>query len=242
MKRFLASHPAPRLMLEAGIVVAAYVIYNLLRIVVEGGEAQAVENAFDIVALERAFGLFREAELQQWVEGHPWLDATMRWIYLHAYLPWMGLGALVVYLRDRELYRRYRNVLFMSALIGLVIFAILPVAPPRMLHEFGFIDETHVTVTSGAKNDFAAVPSFHFGFTLLVAMGIAHAFAWRGWLCALLALPPIIMLFSIVATANHFFIDAAAGAAVVLPLWWFFVRRPDDEATESEPVAVTQAA
>jgi hypothetical protein len=84
---------------------------------------------------------------------------------------------------------------------------------------------TTLTPTSDAKNDFAAVPSFHFGFTMLAAIGIAHVFAFRAWLVPLLALLPAIMLVAIVSTANHFFLDAAAGGMGVLAFWWLLVWR-----------------
>jgi hypothetical protein len=223
-------HPAIALPVEIAIVIGAYLAYNGLRIVVEGGTTQAVENGLRIIALERDLGIFHEAALQHWAEDHAWVDASMRWIYLHAYLPTMGIAGLALWFRDRGLYARYRNTLFLCAAIGLLIFAVFPVAPPRMFPEFGFIDETHVEVTSSVKNDYAAVPSYHFGFTLLAAMAVAHTFGWRAWLCALLAIVPALMLVSIAATANHYFVDAAAGAAVVLPVWWWLVMRGERQA------------
>jgi hypothetical protein len=158
--------------------------------------------------------------VQRFVESEPWLAATMKGVYLWMYLPLLITAAAIIYLRDRDLYRCYRNTFFAAAAAGLIFFAVVPVAPPRMLPELGFIDPIHPVMTnSGAKNEFAAVPSFHFGFTMLAAMGIAHVFAWRRWLIAALALLPAIMLLAIVSTANHFFLDAAIGAAVVLAAW-----------------------
>jgi membrane-associated phospholipid phosphatase len=214
---------------EAVMVIGAYLLYNVLRVFVEGTEGQAIEHSFTLVTFEQTLGLFHEETLHRTVESHAWLSATMQWIYLWSYLPILGIAAMIVFARDSALYRRYRNTMFLSAAIGLVIFAFVPVAPPRMLPEYGFLDPMHTpfSATSDAKNDFAAVPSFHFGFTLLAAMGIAHVFGWRRWLVAAVALLPAIMLVAIVATANHFFVDAAAGGAIVLALWWLLVWRPD---------------
>jgi len=215
---------------EAAFVIAAYLAYSALRIAVEGGHAQAVDHALDIVALEQSLGIFREADLQRAVESQPWLDAFTRWFYLWAYLPLLGAAGLVVYLRDVHLYRSYRNVMLVSAALGLVVFALLPVAPPRMLPEFGFWDSVHGLLggTSGAKNDFAAVPSFHFGFTLLAAVGVSHAFSWRPWLLAASMLMPAVMLVSIVATANHFFLDAFVGGLMVMAVWELLVWSRDE--------------
>lgn len=224
-------HPLIALGAEAAVVIAAYLLYNALRVVVEGTPGQAAENAFTIISIEQALGMFHEAWILQAVESQPWLAAIVRWVYLWAYLPLLGIAGVIIYLRDRRMYRGYRNTMFISALIGLIIFAVLPVAPPRMLPEYGFIDPIRGSLeqTSAAKNDFAAVPSFHFGFTLLAAVGIAHAYRFRRWLSVGLAAIPAAMLFAIVATANHFFLDAVAGTVVVMGVWWFVVWRASDE-------------
>jgi hypothetical protein len=224
---------------EAVMVIGAYLLYNVLRVFVEGTEGQAVEHALQLVTLEQTLGLFHEETLQRTVESQAWLSATMQWIYLWSYLPILGAAGIIVFARDSALYRRYRNTMFLSAALGLVIFAFVPVAPPRMLPEYGFLDPMHTpfTATSDAKNDFAAVPSFHFGFTLLAAMGIAHVFGWRRWLVAIVALLPAVMLVAIVSTANHFFMDAAAGGAIVLALWWLLVwRNANRDSPEPTPI------
>lgn len=225
--RRLPRHPVVGLGAETALVISAYLLYQFLRIFVEGSEGAAVEHAFRLISLEQTLGLFHEQALQRAVDAQPWLAAAIRWIYLWAYLPILGSAGFVLFVRDRALYRSYRNTMFASAALGLLIFALLPVAPPRMLPEYGFLDSFNgpFAARSAAKNDFAAVPSFHFGFTLLAAIGVAHVFRFRAWLVAALALLPAMMLVAIVATANHFFLDAAAGALVVMAFWWLFVLR-----------------
>lgn len=227
MTRRITGHPLVGLGAEAALVVAAYIAYSALRVVVEGSSAQAVENAFHIIAIEQSLGVFHEASILHAVESQPWLAATMEWIYMWAYLPLLGVAGTVVYLRDRRLYRGYRNTMWICALIGLIIFALLPVAPPRMLPEYGFLDPIRgpLTETSTTRNEFAAVPSYHFGFTLLAALAIAHTYRFQYWLCIALAAVPAVMLFSIVATANHFFLDAVVGGSIVMGIWWLVVWR-----------------
>jgi hypothetical protein len=210
---------------EALVVVGAYLLYSALRVVVEGTEGQAFEHAFRLASIEQALGLFHEESVQRAVERQPWLAATMEWVYLWAYLPVLGAAGLVVYFRDRALYRRYRNTMFCAAGVGLIIFAVAPVAPPRMLPEYGFLDPLHapLATTSAAKNDFAAVPSFHFGFTLLAAVALAHVTGWRPWATVAASALPLVMLLAIVSTANHFFLDAAIGGAIVVAFWYVLV-------------------
>ena len=223
MHRYLSS--AAMLGAEALLVVAMYMAYSAMRTIVEGSEGDAVEHALRVISIEQSLGMFHEAQIHQFVAEHAWLEAAMKFVYLWVYMPFIVVAGLVLYAHDRTLYRSYRNAFFLSAGVGLVVFAMLPVAPPRMLHEFGFTDPLHTTATSTSvlKNDFAAVPSFHFGFTLLAAIGIAHAFGFRRWLVAAMALIPAVMLLSIVSTANHFFLDALAGTIVVTAAWWIMV-------------------
>ena len=59
------------------------------------------------------------------------------------------------------------------------------------------------------------MPSLHFGYALLVGAAV-FALARRRWVRLLGAAYPAFMLFTIVATGNHFFFDAAAGGLVVV--------------------------
>ena len=214
---------------EAAVFVGAYLLYNGIRPLVEGAEPVAVENAFRLIELERSLGIFHEETLQRAADGNAWFATSMEWFYLQAYHPLMVVGAVLVYLRDRPLYVRYRNSVLLAMAIGLVIFTVFPVAPPRLIPEAGFVEVIHAPddLTSAVKNDFAAVPSYHFGFVLLVSVGVAHAYRLRWWGAALLLLSPALMFVAIVATANHFFVDAIAGGAIVLACaWWFVWREP----------------
>ncbi len=237
-------HPFTVFVAEVLLVVTVYMAYSGLRVLVEGNDAAAIDRAFQIIAIEQDLRLFHEATIQQAVYTQPWLADTMRWVYLWAYMPGIALSAAIIYLRERSLYRCYRNTFFVCLAIGLLCFTLLPTAPPRLLPEYGFIDTVHEQLrsTSGAKNDFAAIPSFHFGFTLLSAIAVSHAFRFRPWVVALAALFPSIMLLSIVATANHFFLDAAAGAAVVGVAWWLCVGRGSDGAPAPAPRAPATTA
>src|SRR5207247_6343624 len=67
-------------------------------------------------------------------------------------------------------------------------------------------------------NPFAAVPSLHFGYALLVG-AVVFALARRRWVRLIGAAYPPFMLFTIVATGNHFLFDAAAGGVVMVIAW-----------------------
>jgi hypothetical protein len=138
------------------------------------------------------------------------------------YLPVISIAALYLYLQHREFYTRYRNAFLLSGAIGLVIFATLPVAPPRMFPEFGFVDTVRTNSAvygsiedSDLVNEFAAVPSFHFGWILLVGLAVIQTTRHMVFR-AVAVLLPVLMLLAILFTANHYVVDAIAGGAVVL--------------------------
>jgi hypothetical protein len=90
MNRRVFQHPAIALGGEAAVVIAAYLLYNLLRVFVEGSQGDAFDHAFRLVSLEQALGLFHEETVQRTMERAPWLYAALEWIYLWAYLPIPG--------------------------------------------------------------------------------------------------------------------------------------------------------
>ena len=114
-----------------------------------------------------------------------------------------------------------RNTLIAATGIALTLYVVFPVAPPR-LAALGFVDtvsrHTKVNLSSDVLgsfyNPFAAVPSLHFGYALLVGVTTA-AIARRPVVRALALAYPLVMLLVIVATGNHFFFDAAAGGLAI---------------------------
>jgi hypothetical protein len=213
---------ALRLLLEATILIFAYLAYEAVRLFVAGNSHEAFGHAFRIIHFEQQLGIFFEPQLQGLIVDHHWLVTLFNWVYVWGYLPVIGAAGLYLYIRHHEFYTRYRNAFLLSGAIGLVIFAWLPVAPPRMFPEFGFVDTVRTNSAiynsfegSDLVNEFAAVPSFHFGWILLV--GIAVMQTNRHVIARIAAvLMPTMMFLAILFTANHYVIDAIIGAAIVL--------------------------
>jgi hypothetical protein len=213
---------AIRLVLEAVILVLAYLAYEAVRRLVVSEPQDAFYHAASIIRIEQELGIFFEPSLQALIVDHHWLVTLFNWVYVWGYLPVIGGAALYLYLRHREFYTRYRNAFLLSGAAGLVVFAFLPVAPPRMFPEFGFVDTVHLNSSiyrefqaSGLVNEFAAVPSFHFGWILLVGLALIQTSRHLLVRAAGVALPAA-MLAAIVFTANHYVLDAVAGAVLVL--------------------------
>jgi hypothetical protein len=107
-------------------------------------------------------------------------------------------------------------VAFCVALIGYTVF---PTAPPRFFPEWGFFDavsdftgvpQDSVTINE-LFNPYAAVPSMHVGFALMISIPLARLVRWRA-LKVFWAIYPMMVVFVIVVTANHFIADAVLGA------------------------------
>ena len=65
------------------------------------------------------------------------------------------------------------------------------------------------------SNQYAAMPSLHFGWSSWCAFVLWPAARDRVWLRVLLVAYPLATLFAIIVTANHFWLDAVGGALVL---------------------------
>jgi hypothetical protein len=184
--------------------------------------AVAVAHSIRIIELEQALGLFHEPDMQRRIMDHGWMITLQNWIYIFGHWP-VVIGTLIwLVWRHPDAFGRWRNAMIISGMIGVAIFALYPVAPPRLVPGYGFFDS--VTARSHAyrvlqppslTNPYAAVPSLHFGWNLL--MGIAWVRLsnhWAGKVFGLL-MPPLMFL-AIVLTANHFIFDGIAGGVLAL--------------------------
>ena len=124
-------------------------------------------------------------------------------------------------IRKPDAYPTARRILILMTAIGLAIHAAYPLAPPRMLPDLGFIDTGRLfgpspygDTSKGLANQFAAMPSLHFGWALLVAWG-ANRYSRSRWR-RLLILHPVLTLAAIIITANHYWLDAAVALCIFL--------------------------
>ena len=210
-----------RLLAEILFIVPAYAAYQLVRGAVGGRAGDAFDNATRLINIERQLGIFHEASLQQYVLPRSWMIDAANYIYIYGHLPVIILVAFWLYARHRENYALFRNAFMISGLIALIGFSTIPLAPPRYMPEFGFVDTIinaqsyYVLQNPKIVNQYAAMPSLHFGWDLLVAIAIGTCSS-RRWVRWVAVIMPLFTLSGIVLTANHYFLDAAAGAAVAL--------------------------
>ena len=160
------------------------------------------------------------------------------------------------------LYEARRRTMALCNILAFIVFTAWPCMPPRLLSDpklqgkdvqearrYPFVDTVHakngeasVWTENRFVNHYAAMPSLHFGYSLLVGLTIATiplASRHRGGhstsvpLLGRIGRPSLqrvacvvigfsysfIILTAIVATANHFILDAIAGAAICGIAW-----------------------
>ncbi|PHH60422.1 hypothetical protein CDD81_1666 [Ophiocordyceps australis] len=145
------------------------------------------------------------------------------------------------------LYEARRRTMAMCNLLAFVVFTLWPCMPPRLLSDaeytgdnaaeaksYGFVDTVHgadgessVWTTNRFCNQYAAMPSLHFGYSLLIGLTVAtlpisglRPMSWKRMAIVAVGMAyPALILTAIVATANHFILDAVAGAVVCGVAW-----------------------
>ena len=210
---------------ELGIVIVLYAAYEVLRGVGDGTLAVARDHAADIVALERSFNVFVEHAVQQWAAGIPALPTFLGLFYITSHLGLTSAAVVWLHRRRPERFPVVRNTLVFATALSLLGYVLYPAAPPR-LSGLGFVDtvsaHTQVNLSSdllgSLYNPFAAVPSLHFGYAVIVG-AVLVSVATRRSLRIAGALYPAAMLVIIVGTGNHFIIDAILGGLVVVAGW-----------------------
>lgn len=225
--------PINRFVFELLLIFPAYFAYHLVRGAVNGRVDDAFTNAYELIQLEQGMGIFWEVSLQELILGHQFLVDVFNAIYIWGHIPMIGALALWIFFYRREVFAKYRNAFLLSGAIGLIFFITLPMAPPRLVPDTGIVDT--VTLHSGAYrvlqpptfvNQFAAMPSLHFGWNLI--LGIAVWETTRAWYARGIALiMPVAVLAGILFTGNHYVLDAAVGGLIAVTALWMagFIHR-----------------
>ena len=206
---------------QVSLFLLAYLAYRLVRGIAEGDASAAFAHARDLISLERGLHLFVEPSIQAWASGSHVVMVTASWLYVNAQSS-ITVGALLyLYLRHNRNFYFVRNMFMIAMAIALVSYVIFPTAPPRFMPEWGFIDSvsdfTGVRVSNASAtasalfNPYAAVPSMHVAFALMIGGPLARLSRHR-FVSVLWMLYPLLMTFVIVVTANHFIVDALLGA------------------------------
>ncbi len=205
---------------QLALFAGAYYLYRIVRGIVDGQAGLAFENARNLVDAERALGLFFEPGLQAWAEGQEWLLTFANWMYVNSHFVITTTFLIWLYIARNHAFYFVRNMFLVAMGLALVGYMAYPTAPPRFMPEWGFSDSVAAFVGDKADqsanvlyNPFAAVPSMHVAFALMIAIPAIFLVKHRA-LKILWGIYPLVVTFVVMVTANHFWLDAALGALV----------------------------
>ena len=211
---------------EVLYVLVFYGVYTFIRNrgVNDSGHVQAFHNAKRVIGVERVLGTFHEETVQDVFLHAHWFISFWNVFYGTAHFI-VTVGALVwLFRRDPRRYPLWRNTLACTTALALIGFAFFPLMPPRLLPAtYGFVDTLKEigglwSFDSGTmqkiSNQYAAMPSLHFAWSSWSAL-VLYPMVQRRWVRWVVAAYPLMTLFAIIVTANHYWIDAAGGAAIL---------------------------
>ena len=158
---------------------------------------------------------------------HAWAEATgpladvASWMYVNSHFAITTVTLAFLYLCRNERFYFVRNMFMVAMGLALIGYALMPTAPPRFMPEWGFSDSvaafTGVEADSGSAdvlfNPFAAVPSMHVAFALMLGLAMSRLVRRRAARMLWWAYAPVVT-FVVIATANHWWFDAFLGALV----------------------------
>lgn len=214
--------------LELIVLVALFTAYNVIR-AMQGTDAHAaLDHAHSIAGVERWLFDHVERPMNHWLVTVTVLAVPACYFYAVFHYVATPFVLFRSWRAGGWVYRRGYWTIVLASAIALVIYALYPVAPPRLVPHLGSIDVMRRFADYGwwgdaasapraigdATNQYAAMPSLHFGWSLWCGIQM-WSFQARRWRIAAITYPTLQVLV-VIATANHFALDVAGGAACVL--------------------------
>lgn len=206
------------------VIAALLVVYDRVRSLAEVHSSVADSHGWAILDAESALHLRIEDGLNSWLTGQGFIRALAVDYYQYLHLT-VALAVLVVcYVRCPAAYRPVRNALVLTNVVALVVFALYPAAPPRLLPGAGFVDSvadagfgsSHGPIPA---DQYGALPSLHLAWATWVAI-TGFTITRRRLPRVLFVVHPILTALVVVATANHYVLDVASGALLGIAAAW----------------------
>jgi hypothetical protein len=242
----------PVFLRDMAIVAGVIGLYFVVRGLAPDRIAQSVELTTWLIAIEQALHVYVEPQVQEIsIRSHA-VKEVANFIYAYLHFPVLAVVGAWLWWKGRDRFVFMRNVMFISMVIGVVFYYVLPAAPPRLMamhgYDLGFVDtifggDTAVSYAQPSliRNDYAAIPSFHFGWIALASAAIwvnTESRLLRGVAAAL----ALAMTWAIVASANHLFIDMVLGGLVIAVSWYIATKLYATRASRNAPPPATIVA
>jgi len=204
---------------EAGVIAALYALWQYAGTAPAIAPSGAFSRARWIERVEHDLWLPPESDLQHLVLPHPLLAQACNWYYATMHFAALFGLLLWLFVRHRDRYRTVRTTII-GLTVSCLLIQLVPVAPPRLLP--GYVDlaaqygqSVYTAFGNAGIDQLSAMPSVHVGWAVLVGGAVVWASPsrWRWWALA----HPVITIFVVVVTANHFWLDGIV-AVVLLAL------------------------
>jgi hypothetical protein len=235
---------------EIALLVLLYVGYSASRLFADDAVGPAAERARELVGVERWLLLDVEPALNAWFAAQDAVGLVAS--YWYATLHYIVTAVVLVWLyrRGSHAYQPARQALAIATVLGLLLYLLVPMAPPRLLPDYIDVLQLHSAAgwwggeasaprgLGGLTNQLAAFPSLHAGWALWVALVVrrhvrnpaVRALAW------FYAAGTTVV---IVGTGNHWLLDAVVGWLVVLVGWE--IARSTSRVAETVELPVARA-
>ena len=233
----------PLLFGELLVVLCLLRVYDYVRAHAEVRAGAALSHGWQLLGLEGLWRIDVERTLNHWAQRHDVVTFLANHWYQFAHIPVTLCVLAWVWVRYPESYRRSRNTLVFINVLGLAVFLVLPVAPPRLLPGAGFIDSVanagfgHAQDGPIAADQYGAMPSLHLAWAVWCTV-VVRRIVRRVWWRRSCVVYPVITTIAVVLTGNHYLLDVVVGIGVAL---FAFALWPVPEAAALEvpgPVAV----
>ena len=183
---------------------------------------EAIERGHDVAALQSQFHVSFERPVQTLLIAIPLAIPIMNVIYIWGHVPFLAAELIWLRLKSDRWFAILRNALVLSALPSLVLYVVLPTAPPRLNPALRLVDTVAGPDHSNYgiqpaifANHFAAIPSMHVGWALLAGLAAYMAIRAPRWRWLALAMP-VAMAISVMSTANHYLLDWVIGCLIAV--------------------------
>jgi hypothetical protein len=210
------------------------------RIAADGVPEQAFGNAEKVIRFERLVGLFHEESIQEFFLAWPRAFIQFWNTYYGTVHFIVTVVVFVLLFRKRPaVFPQWRNTIVAMTILAIIGFALFPLMPPRLLDApcadyggaciesdlrpedggFGFVDTLKEfggpwsfdsEAVADLSNQYAAMPSLHIGWAMWCAVAVWPLLR-RRWQRIVVFLYPLLTLFCIIVTANHYWIDGVGG-------------------------------
>ena len=204
--------------LETALVCTLFALWQLANAATHHAHAGGLSHGRDIWRLERTLHVPSETSFQHVILGHGWLVRACNYYYATAHLTGMVIFLVWLWLRHRDRYPRWRNVVAIFTGAALLI-EMIPVAPPRLIGGTGLVDTAMVygqsvyAFAGDLADQYAALPSIHVGWALLIGLAMGRC---GGRLAASVGVThAVLTVLVVVLTANHYWLDGVTAAAVL---------------------------